>query len=150
MIKNFHWILLALLAIGAALWLGVAQDGGRDKVKEAGINEVRQSSRHRSGEVEKNQPTPLEKKVALQEQLVEEKRKGLLALARGRAPVLHMGVDGTPAPVETPEEAAKKAQANQDFENAKRDYLADRQLLQQLKQELAEEEAKAKKGAKSR
>ena len=141
-----------MLAGGTVLWLALAGGGG-PKVKEVepgSSKEHRESSRHRSGEVEKHRATPLEKKFARQEQLVEEKRKVLVALAKSRGPVFHLGADGAPPTADSPEEAEKKAQAVRDYEATKKEYLADRQLLQQLKQELAEEKAKAKADEASR
>ncbi|MES2658238.1 MAG: hypothetical protein V4689_06450 [Verrucomicrobiota bacterium] len=150
MIKRFRWVFLAVLAGGAILWLVLP--GGRQKDESAGAqplqNKERESSRHRTGEVGKNLASPLEKKVAEQERLVEDKKEMVVALAKARAPILLspeaalLSPRASPPSEETPEQAAKKAQATKDFEDAKREFIADRQLLQKLKLELAEEQKK--------
>ena len=145
MIKRFRWIFLALLAVGASFWLVLAGGGHKGELAKAlpGVNKGRESSRHRTGEVEKHLATPLEKKVAEQRQLVEEHKKALSALARARAPRT-LNPEGAPSPDETLEEAAKRDQAAQGFEGARQEYNADRQLLEKLKLELAEEQARGK------
>jgi hypothetical protein len=149
MITRFRWVFLALLAGGVALWLGLAGDGPKAKVEDRVSNEVRQSSRHRAGEVEKHLATPLEKQVVQLEQQLVDRQKALAELAKSRSPV-YLGAEGAPPSAATPEDAEKKVQAARNFEDAKREFLADRQLLQKLKQELVEEQAKAKSGADSR
>lgn len=149
MIMRFRWGFLAVLAGGVILWLGLAGNRPKAKVEDHVPNEIRQSSRHRTGEVEKHLATPLEKKVVQLEQQLGDRQKALAALAKARSPV-YLGAEGAPPSADTPEDAEKKAQAARNFEDAKREYLADRQLLQQLKQELVEEQAKAKSGADSR
>ncbi len=148
MIAKFRWHFLAVLAGGVVLWLGLADDVPKAKVEDGTPSEVRQSSRHRTGEVEKHRDTPLEEKVEQLELQLADRQKALAALAKTRSPV-YLGAEGAPS-TDTPEEAEKKARATRIFEEGKREFLADRQLLQKLKQELVEEQAKAKQDAVSR
>lgn len=165
--KRFRWVFLAVPVGGAIVWLvaaGVGQRGNGDDARfkdgarqtkssttrkgelseyDSDQNEGRESSRHRAGEVEKHRATPLEKKIADQERSMEERKKVLVTMAKART-VNFQGVTDAPPPADTPEEALKKAQAVQDFEDAKREWLADRDVLEKLKQELSDEQAKAK------
>lgn len=148
MTKRFRWVFLAMLVVVAIVWAVVAEVGNHESkggVAEdvAEQNPGRESSRHRTGEVEKNLPTPLEKKVGQLELQLADKRKVLVELAKAKAPV-HMNIDGTPPPEVSPEEAAKRAQAVVDFDHARREYQTDLKSLQELKLALAEEQAKGK------
>lgn len=145
MVKRFLWVFLAFLAVGASLWLVLAGGGQKGELAKApaGVKKGRESSRHRTGEVEKHLASPLEKKVVEQQQLVEEHKKALSAFARARVPMV-LNPNGAPPPDETSKEAAKRDQAAQDFEDARQDYNADRQLLEKLILELAEEQARGK------
>ncbi|MES2920552.1 MAG: hypothetical protein V4819_03345 [Verrucomicrobiota bacterium] len=156
MIKRFRWVFLAMLAGGAVLWIVLA--GSRPKIESAKAqsieNNERQSSRHRTREVEKNLATPLEKKVAEQERLVEDKKAVLSALGKTGPPTvlppILLNPGGAPPSEETPEEAAKKVQAAQDVHNARLEYFAARKLLEKLKLELVEEQKNAEPGVESR
>jgi len=141
MIKRFQWIFLAMLTGGVILWLVLSGGGRREESAKSqpGENNRRQSSRRRTGEVEKNIPTPLENKVAEQERLVEEQKVELFALLKARNS--NSGQPGEESPPNTtPEEEAKKADAAQAFEDARQAYNANRQVLEKLKLELAEEQ----------
>ena len=80
------------------------------------------------------------KKVAEQEQLVEEQKIALSALLKARNSYSVQSGGASP-PDATPEDAAKKAESAQAFENARQAYNANRQLLETLKLELTEEQS---------
>ena len=143
MILRFRWVFIAVLAVGIILWLVFTGGGPAKKLVVSKSMESRESSRHRTGQVEKSLPTPLEKRVAQQELRVEERRQVLPALAKAKGPV-YLNLDGSPPPVESPEEAAKKVQALQDYDNARREYLVEREVWEKMKLELAEEQKNAK------
>ena len=143
MIKRLRWVFLAIFAGGAFLWLGYSRSAEKieSDTTRPSENKRRESSRRRTGELERNLPTPLEKKVAAQEQLVEEQKVTLSALLKARnSNSLKPG--GLP-PDATPEDAAERAEAAQTFEDARQAYNANRQLLEKLKLELAEEQKNA-------
>ena len=145
MIKRFRWVFLTVLVGGAILWLGLARDGEKVESTKAqpGEKKMRESSRHQTGEVEKNTATPFEKKIAEQERKVEELKKKSIALAKAKAQIF-LSSDAVPQTEGSPEGVAKKAQAAQDFEETRREYIANRQLLENMKLELAEEQKNAK------
>jgi len=151
MIKRFRWMILAVLVVGAILWRVLAGGGQKGELPVADPVTItgRESSRHKTGDVEKHLATPLEKKVAQQERKVEDRRKVLPGLAKAKGPV-YLNPDGAPQPVESPEEIAKRDQAARDFEDARREYLADREVLEKLKLELAEEQKSANPDAGAR
>lgn len=150
MIQRFRWFFLAMLVGGAILWVLLPRSRQKDEstVAQPRENKERESSRHQTGEIKKNPATPLEKKVAEQERVVEKHKNELLAYLKARNPIPSQ-MDGAPPPEPPPEEVAKRTQAAQDFEDARQEYTADRQLLQELKLELAEEQARGKKDAES-
>jgi hypothetical protein len=113
----------------------ISPDADPDKM------EARESSRHKSGEFEKHQDTPLEKKVAEQERRVEESRKVLPTLTTAGEMSFQGGIVDPPS-IDSNEQTLKKDQAAQQYEEAKQKYLAERKLLNELKKELAEEQTK--------
>ncbi|MEO5916085.1 MAG: hypothetical protein ABIS50_17750 [Luteolibacter sp.] len=100
---------------------------------------ARESSRHAGDELEKSRLPILEKAIATQELIVEEKRLALADVVRKTAVIYKKG-ESLPLP-ETPEEIAKQRKDGQSYIEAKRDFETDQKLLEEMKLKLADEKA---------
>jgi hypothetical protein len=173
MVKRFRWLVL-VIGIGVPIvWLMVSgflhrehpdsdagPAAGRNGAETAGTmaapelardgideNEVRESKRHAEGDVEKNRLPGLEKAVATQEQIVAERRKAISDVIRTQG-VEYKASDPPKPVVLTAEQIEEIRKRGNPFVDAKRELEKELELLESMKQRLAEEKAGAKTGDK--
>jgi hypothetical protein len=111
---------------------------------------ARESPRHAAGALEiyhqkKDSLDDLNKAVREQEEKVEERRKVLATIVRTKG-VIYKGSDELDE--QSREEAIKRGLDAQEYEDAKREFETDQQLLQEMKLKQMAESIKAKQSGK--
>ena len=115
----------------------------------------RRSPRHESGELSKDRLPTIERAIAEQEVVIEEKRKALTAIVRERG-IIYKGNEGSSTSEQSAPQPPVPSQAQPDVQaetkarglsaeayvDAKRDFEKERSALEVLKLKLAQEKAR--------